>query len=178
MCPSAPRVCSEPGGQKPVLSLSLDRIRIKYAVFLWYIFVVMLKILTNPSDFYLPIPPTWNCQSGSEIIRGPDSNIKMSSYPYRKSHCGDKTVIRSYYLHNGISYTGKMSSLYWIGAQTIMRKISQIITSTIIATWWRHEMETFSALLALAGNPPVTGEFPTQRPVARGIDVFFDLRLE
>ena len=28
MCPSAPRVCSEPGGQKPVLSLSLDRIPI------------------------------------------------------------------------------------------------------------------------------------------------------
>ena len=26
MCPSAPRVCSEPGGQKPVPSLSLDRI--------------------------------------------------------------------------------------------------------------------------------------------------------
>ena len=26
MCPSAPRVCSEPGGQKPVLSLSFDRI--------------------------------------------------------------------------------------------------------------------------------------------------------
>ena len=28
-------------------------------------------------------------------------------------------------------------------------------------TWWRHQMETFSALLALyGGNPPVTGEFP------------------
>ena len=26
MCPSAPRVCSEPGGQKPALSLPLDRI--------------------------------------------------------------------------------------------------------------------------------------------------------
>ena len=26
MCPSAPRVCSEPGGQRPVLSLSLDLI--------------------------------------------------------------------------------------------------------------------------------------------------------
>ena len=26
MCPTAPRVCSEPGGQKPVLSLSLDLI--------------------------------------------------------------------------------------------------------------------------------------------------------
>ena len=40
-------------------------------------------------------------------------NIKMSSYQYRKSHCGDKTVIRSSYLHNGISFTGKMPSLYW-----------------------------------------------------------------
>ena len=29
----------------------------------------------------------------------------MSSFPYRKSHCGDKTVVRSSYLHNGISYT-------------------------------------------------------------------------
>ena len=38
-------------------------------------------------------------------------------------------------------------------------------------------METFSALLAIcAGNSPVPGEFPTQRPVTRGFDVFFDLR--
>ena len=48
---------------------------------------------------------------------GPWFKIKMSSYQYRKSHCGDKTVVRSSYLHNGISYTGKMSSLYWIRAQ-------------------------------------------------------------
>ena len=39
-------------------------------------------------------------------------------------------------------------------------------------------METFSALLAIcAGNSPVTGEFPSQRPVTRSFDVFFDLRL-
>ena len=39
-------------------------------------------------------------------------------------------------------------------------------------------METFSALLAIcAGNSPVTGEFPAQRPVTRSFDVFFDLRL-
>ena len=42
--------------------------------------------------------------------------------------------------------------------------------------WWRHQMETFSALLAIcAGNSPVTGEFPTQRPVTRRFDAFFDL---
>ena len=45
-------------------------------------------------------------------------------------------------------------------------------------TWWRHQMETFSALLAIcAGNSPVPGEFPTQRPVTRSFDVLFDLRL-
>ena len=45
-------------------------------------------------------------------------------------------------------------------------------------SWWRHQMETFSALLAICvGNSPVPGEFPTQRPVTRSFDVFFDLRL-
>ena len=39
-------------------------------------------------------------------------------------------------------------------------------------------METFSTLLAMcAGNSPVTGEFPSQRAVTRGFDVFFDLCL-
>ena len=39
-------------------------------------------------------------------------------------------------------------------------------------------MEAFSALLAIcAGNSPVPGEFPTQRPVTRSFGVFFDLRL-
>ena len=39
-------------------------------------------------------------------------------------------------------------------------------------------METFSALLAFcAGNSPVSGEFPAQRPVTRSFDVYFDLRL-
>ena len=37
-------------------------------------------------------------------------------------------------------------------------------------------METFSALLALCvGNSPVTGEFPSQRPVTQTFDIFFDL---
>ena len=45
-------------------------------------------------------------------------------------------------------------------------------------TWWRHQMETYSALLALCvGNSPVPGEFPTQRAVTRSFDVFYDLRL-
>ena len=52
----------------------------------------------------------------TELNTGGWINIKMSSYQYRKSHCGDKTILRPSYLHNGISYTGKMTSLYWIRA--------------------------------------------------------------
>ena len=41
--------------------------------------------------------------------------------------------------------------------------------------WWRRQMETFSALLAICvGNSTVTGEFPAKRPVTQSFDVFFD----
>ena len=46
-------------------------------------------------------------------------NIKMSSYQCKKYNCGDKTILQSSYLHNGISYTSKMTSLYWIKAQVM-----------------------------------------------------------
>ena len=45
--------------------------------------------------------------------------------------------------------------------------------------WWRNQMETLSALLALcAGNSTVTGELTSQMPVAWSFDVFVDLRLK
>ena len=41
-----------------------------------------------------------------------------------------------------------------------------------VLTWWRHQMETLSALLVICvGNSPVTGKFAPQRPVARSFDV-------
>ena len=44
--------------------------------------------------------------------------------------------------------------------------------------WRRHQMETFSPLLALCeGNPLVTGGFPSQRSVTRSFEVLFYLRL-
>ena len=38
-------------------------------------------------------------------------------------------------------------------------------------SWWHHQMETFSALLAIC-----VGEFPAQRPVTLSFDVFFNRR--
>ena len=57
------------------------------------------------------------CKQMGQKLPGGWSNIKMSSYQHRKSHSGDKTILRPSYLHNGISYTGKMTSLYLIRAQ-------------------------------------------------------------
>ena len=64
--------------------------------------------------------------STSHMCLGPWFNIKMSSYQYRNSHCGDKTILRPSYLHNGISYTGEMTSLYWIRAQDANFKMSNV----------------------------------------------------
>ena len=53
-----------------------------------------------------------------------------------------------------------------------------VLAEKIIESWWRHQMETFFALLTLwVGNSPVTGEFPSQRPGTWSFDIFFDLRL-
>ena len=43
-------------------------------------------------------------------------NKKIPSYQCRKSHCA---ILRPSYFHNGISYTGKMESFYWIRALQI-----------------------------------------------------------
>ena len=66
------------------------------------------------------------------------------------------------------------STRSWIPSILVYNKINV----TIAIAWWCHQMETFSALLAIcAGNSLVPGEFPGQRPVTRIFDVFLDLRL-
>ena len=66
------------------------------------------KPLSEPIMVYLL---THICVTRPQWVKsGPWFNMKMSPCQYRKSHCGDKTVVRSSYLHNGISYTGKMIS--------------------------------------------------------------------
>ena len=57
------------------------------------------------------------------------------------------------------------------------RQLDYLFIEHTNISWWRHQMEAFSALLAIcAGNSPVPGEFPTQRPVTRSFDVYFYLR--
>ena len=83
----------------------------------------------------------------------------------------------------------KLGSHYWVYFSIITMPIVESshcnsfeerisVDSIWGAPWWRHQMESFSALLAFcAGNSPVTGEFPSQRPVTRSFDIFFELCL-
>ena len=62
-----------------------------------------------------------------------------------------------------------------------IQKFAFKISTTIVwsgkaFSWWRHQMETLFASLALCErNSLITGDFSWLRPVIRSFDVFFDL---
>ena len=92
----------------------LDEDIFQYIIFIW------LNLMPLSSE---PMFQSADHYQGAESMPfrpGPRFNIKMSSYQCRKSHSGDETILRPSYLHNGISYTGKTTSLYSIGAQCFL----------------------------------------------------------
>ena len=100
----------------------------------------------------------------------PGSVPKLSPYPksqYVKPPKMTSTAFLTIMLTSFLLVTDPLSSRPKPGEKRIL-----------VISWWRHQVETFPALLALfVGNSPVTGEFPPQRPVTRSFDVLFDLRL-
>ena len=62
--------------------------------------------------------------------------------------------------------------------QYIAYDMHKVLLYSLLFSRWRHQMESFSALLAIcAGNSSVTGELPAQRPVMWSLGVFFNLHL-
>ena len=94
----------------------------------------------------------------SDIGSGPWFNKKISSYQYRKYYCGDKTILRPSYLHNGISYTGKTTSLYWVRALvTTIKSHSRVYQESLDTRYvgrdiFMHVMKTL---------PPISVQFPS-----------------
>ena len=73
------------------------------------------------------------------------------------------------------TYTGSIFlsklTIYWKDGTYNLVHMSHTVYVTLIP-WWRHQMGTFSALLAIcAGHSPVTGEFPAHSPVTRSMFV-------
>ena len=118
---------------KSALNLLSQKTTVPNIVFLYHTVFLMKTSHTNLYVFLqwniLELPQVRQSSPGGWI------NIKMPSYQYRKSHSGDKTILWPSYLHNGISYTVKMTSLYWIGAQEIYARLTAnplfIITSDL-----------------------------------------------
>ena len=109
------------------------------------------------------------------VNRGPDYN-NIPLRPSGSNSDGMKLHPRlpwpTTMIMTALRYLVYQPLVYWTNLYASM----SIFTARV--SWRRHQIETFSALLAIcAGNSPVPGEFPTQRPVTRSFDVSFDLRL-
>ena len=65
------------------------------------------------------------------------------------------------------------SSPAWSGMANITSIGCSPLQSGRDFTWWRHQMEKNIRVTGpLSGKPPVTGGFPSQRPVTQSFDVF------
>ena len=67
----------------------------------------------------------------------------------------------------------------WQGRKTGHRRMHLRLPARkmVSSTWWRHQIETFSVLLAFVRGIHRWPVNSAQRPVTRSFDVFFDLRL-
>ena len=102
-------------------------------------------------------------------------NMALYNDEFHHPQSGEPTGLRAWHPMKSVVYIGPKHICIDIGFPRVWSASAFLLSPK--TPWWRHQMETFSALLALcAGNSPVPGEFPTQRPVTRGFDVYFDLR--
>ena len=104
-------------------------------------------------------------------------NPLICTMEYNTDHLSDTFI---YHRHIHISQTHSYTTDTFIYHRHIhVSQTHSYITRPYGTSWWHHQMETFSPLLALcAGNSLVTSEFPSQRPVTRSFDVFFHLRVK
>ena len=70
--------------------------------------------------------------------------------------------------------------VHWKLRVVMMSALSSLVTPHgVVVTTMTSSNGNVSALLVICvGNSPVTGEFPSNRPVTRSFDVFFGLRLK
>ena len=75
---------------------------------------------------------------------------------------------------NQYAYEVIAIKIYAQGRLASRQSVAVALPSGLLPSiWWRHQMETFSALLVIcAKNSPVTG-VPAQRPVTRGLMLSF-----
>ena len=106
-------------------------------------------------------------------------NIRLSKQSRRRWF---ETPLRSLWRHSNVTRVIVLQGFRIALGQSCdcsnASEVTQEEACKLTTSWWRHQMETFSAFPAFcAGISPVTGEFPTKRAVTRSFEAFFDLRL-
>ena len=105
----------------------------------------------------------------------------LPTWPWKSTYIGQLNTDGPCYIFTFAKYSnGNPPPSKWLGEFWLYHCISPLACFLLCGAcgMMTSSMETFSALLALcAGNSPVTGEIPAQRPVTRSFDIFFYLRL-
>ena len=130
------------------------------------------------TDFFLTSISVLSMESCPNVSFTTRLMMQLYQYLYIVMGLNGSATNVSLLSRDGFSQFYRASTIYTHGSRFVVFCCVLVLVSFTPMPWWRHQMETFSALLALcAGNSPVTDEFPTQRPVKRSFYVFFDLRL-
>ena len=103
------------------------------------------------------------------LLQGGEPLIFVIQWKYLIVLCYGKIVIPESLLKKMLAWSKGFEEIPPInisnGNDAVLLSVCQAL-SRFDKSWWRHQMETFSALLApfCVGNSPGTGEFPSQRP--------------
>ena len=81
--------------------------------------------------------------------------------------------LRRHRTHYDITVSTRSTTNTWSGYWPLIQVFNVTSTHDDVIKW-KHFPRYWPFY---AGNSPVTGEFPAQRPVTRNFDIFFDLRL-
>ena len=72
-------------------------------------------------------------------------NIKMPSYQYIKSYYGNKKILRLFYIHKGVSYTGKIT--FWI-------KHFNLLMTIVLSPQWDFDFLYIEKMYIFIENAP------------------------
>ena len=134
--------------------------------------------VTSTRRFVLPVENIKVLHYRS-LMRGSMEGWRVDFPPQRANHAESVSMPWRHY-GNIVSWCIIMNlKSEWLRPTSwCFSKMQSNYSGNWLCPWWRHQMEIFSALLAIcAGNSPVTGEFPAQKPVTRSFDVLFDMFL-
>ena len=172
MCPSPPRVCSEPGGQKPVLSLSLDCIWDGYFFQTHFMDWCIMCFRQNCPQMNDTWPQLWLVQEMEwTLVDQVPWHYKLSLGASELTHCPLNQNGNMDHSRQWLQEQGKCdSNLKLVIFKFIIKHIDILSISCVIALvwmpqlrphWWLFNIDSGNGLVP-SGNKPLPAPVMTQ----------------